>query len=196
MKRNFLLWLILFLSSSALAEAPPHPLPWERVEEIYFTPSQVRMYGPDNVVYIQCQIPQPYGACRPNVWHRFDLKPLGVAPDAKFAFLSGMLIISHGYVFETSNLTVTFRRPGDNAASCAKYLGQAQATQNMSPPLLTQGGDPYIVPVDSARSNMATWVPVSNGEIDWCYAYSGAVGLYPHGGSAYAINLSVQAWAR
>jgi hypothetical protein len=47
----------------------------------------------------------------PDVWHTIDLKPLGVTADAKFAEITGFLIITD-LGSEIDNLTATFRPPG------------------------------------------------------------------------------------
>ncbi len=47
----------------------------------------------------------------PEVWHTIDLKPLGVSADAKFAEITGFLIITD-LGSEIDNLTATFRPPG------------------------------------------------------------------------------------
>lgn len=47
----------------------------------------------------------------PGVWHTIDLKPLGVTADAKFAEITGFLIITD-LGSEIDNLTATFRPPG------------------------------------------------------------------------------------
>lgn len=47
----------------------------------------------------------------PEVWHTIDLKPLGVSADAKFAEITGFLIITDAGS-EIDNLTATFRPPG------------------------------------------------------------------------------------
>lgn len=49
----------------------------------------------------------------PDMWHTIDLKPLGVTADAKFAEITGFLIISDlGPGSEIDNLTASFRPPG------------------------------------------------------------------------------------
>lgn len=47
----------------------------------------------------------------PDMWHTIDLKPLGVSSDAKFAEITGFLIITDAGP-EIDNLTATFRPPG------------------------------------------------------------------------------------
>ena len=47
----------------------------------------------------------------PGQWHTIDLKPLGVSADAKFAEITGYLIITD-LGSEIDNLTATFRPPG------------------------------------------------------------------------------------
>lgn len=158
--------------------APPMPLPWLKVNEFYVTPSPSRMYGPDNAVYVQTRLPSNYGPQQTGVWHKSDLKPLGVSADAVAAFLSGLLIITHGTAEEIADIRVAFRRPGDTDCDTSKYLGQSCEAH-------IGGGQ---------RSGLATWVPLTNGEFEFCYQIA-TPGAYPQN-SAYAINLSLQAWAR
>lgn len=182
MMRKLIAAMVLF-ASPALAEPPPQPLPWVQVSELHVTPSQVRMYS-DNVVYFQCNLPTPVGQCGSDVWRAYDLKPLGVPADAKFVFLAGNLILTHGTSVETVDVQLTLRKPGDNAASCSKYMGQSVEAH-------VGGGQ---------RSGLAFWAPVDNGVINWCYRrYVNGVmsdaGSWPNN-TAIGANLSVQAWTR
>lgn len=115
---------------------------------------------------------------QPNTWQRVDLKPFGVPADAMAVQVTGFLIITHGSTPETADLSVALRRPGAEAVSCANYQGQTVEAH-------VGGGQ---------RSNMSTWVPVANGELEFCYRRS-TQGQWPTS-SAYGVNLSVQAWVR
>lgn len=170
----------------ARAESPPSPLPWLRVSEFYVTPSPSRIYGPNNAVYVQTRLPEGsnVGPQQVDTWHTVDLAAFGVPSDAVAAYLSGMLVITGGTTPEIANITIGFRRPGDTT-SCGKYLGQATFQTNSVAGQSIIGGQ---------RTNMATWVPLSNGKLEFCYSLSTA-GAWPDNPS-YAINLSIQAWAR
>lgn len=180
----------------AYAEPPPLPLPWVKLSEIYYTPTQARLYGSGgstlncgapagsvslcNAVYIQTHgAPGTNeGPQTPNVPITIDLRPFGVADDAKAAFLSGILVITHGNASELAEVRVTFAADDGSPFDCSRYLGQA--------------GEASIG--NGIRSNMATWVPLTGGKFRLCY-YIGTPGNWP-ANSSYAINLSVQAWGR
>lgn len=59
----------------------------------------------------------------PGQWHTIDLKPLGVSADAKFAEITGFLIITD-LGPEIDNLTATFRAPG-STLDAGNYQMQA-----------------------------------------------------------------------
>lgn len=169
--------LLMLASSSALAEPPPIPMTFQKSTEIYTATNQVRLYS-DNPIYFGANVPQTWGTPASGVWHRVDLKPFGVSADAKSAFLSGMLIITHGSAAETADITITASRPGDNSRDCAKTMGQAiEASVG-----------------NGIRSNVSFWVPLINGEFDWCWKGSTG-GVWPNN-SAYGANLSLLAWVR
>lgn len=182
--------LALLCSTGALAEPPPSPLPWLKVTDLYVTPSPARMYGPANAVYVQTGLPSGLneGPQTRGAWHTVDLTPFGVAPNATAAFLAGLLVITGGTAAEVADIQVGFRRPGDTTP-CTKYLGQTSFQTNA----VVIGGQ--VVPLPGGqRSNMATWVPLADGKFEFCYNVSTG-GAWPTNPS-YAINLSLQAWAR
>lgn len=165
------------VASAAMAEPPPMPMTFQKSTEIYTATNQVRMYS-DNPIYFGANMAATWGTPAAGVWHRVDLKKYGVAADAKAAFLSGMLIITHGTTVETADMTLTARSPGDNASDCNKYLGQAiEASVG-----------------NGIRSNASFWVPLVNGEFDWCWKPSTG-GVWPTN-SAYGGNFSLLAWVR
>lgn len=168
------------LAWAAIARADgPYILQWERVSEIWLTPSQVRMYGPGAVQSLIDSDPQYQLGCQqPDMWCTADLTVWGVPADAKYAMLTGILLISHGASEQSADIRVTFRKPGDATADCQKYLGQAANNR----------------PGGGARSGMATWVPLAGGKTEYCFEFTGPLG-WPTW-SSYGINLSVQAWAR
>lgn len=186
--RLFVVFVVAALNAvfmpPARAEAPILPLPWVKVTEFYVTASPSRLYGPDNAVYVQTHLPTNYGPQATGVWHTVDLGAFGVPPDALAAFLSGMLVITGGTTAEIADIQVGFRRPGDTTP-CTKYLGQTVFQTNVIGEQVVYGGQ---------RSNMATWVPLVDGKFEFCYQIS-TPGAWPSN-SSYAINLSLQAWAR
>lgn len=172
---NKLLAALLLIPSLALADGP-YILPWEQVTEIYFTPSQVRMYGPGALQSL-VGVPDPVGCQSQNTWCEADLTLYGVPTDAKYAFMSGLLLITHGTNAQQADYQITFKKPG-TTGDCSKYLGQTVEPH-------TGGGQ---------RSNMSTWVPLSEGKTEFCFRYN-APAAWPNW-SSYGVNLSVQAWAR
>lgn len=158
--------------------SPALPLPWVKASEVFFTPSPARLY-PNNAVYVGTHLGSGnYGTQGESQWHTVDLKPFGVAGDAITAFLSGMLIITHGTTPETADLQIVFRKPGDASCPTSAVLGQTIEAS-------VYGGQ---------RSTMATWVPLLNGCFQYSY-YISTPGNWPQN-SGYGINLSLQAWAR
>lgn len=175
MRGLFLLFWALF-AIPAHADGP-YILPWEKVTELWLTPSQVRLYGP-GALNSGVGVSPTVGCITPNAWCVADLRRYGVPADAKYAFLTGLLIITHGYGSQLAWMTVTMRRPGDTSANCEKYIGQVVEAH-------TGGGQ---------RSGMATWVALMNGQVEYCFNYALPIG-WPDW-SSYVVNLSVQAWAR
>lgn len=172
-----LAWLF-YLTWPVHAEPPTLPLPWTRLDEIYVTPSPVRMYT-NNAVQVLTRLGDPLGPQEPNVWHTIDLTPFGVGVDATAAGLSGILIITHGYAVETAWLTLVFRRPGDAFNDCTKYIAQV-----IEPAL--QGG---------VRAPFSTMVPLRKGQLEFCYRIPEGMPAWPDA-SAYGFNLSVQWWGK
>lgn len=169
--------LAMTCAAKALAEPPPIPMTFQKSTEIYTATNQVRLYS-DNPIYFGANMPQTYGTPAAGVWHRVNLKPFGVSADAKSAFLSGILIITHGLTGETADMTITARRPGDNASDCKHLIGQAVES--------SVGG--------GIRSGVALWVPLINGEFEWCWKGTTG-GVWPTN-SSYGANLSLLAWVR
>jgi hypothetical protein len=111
-------------------------------------------------------------------WHRLSTTAMGIPADAKSVFLSGLLIITHGTNSEICDLNVSFKAPGDDMVSAAS-IGQTVEAH-------IGGGQ---------RSNMATWVPIKNGEIEFYWWHTTPNGTWPDY-CAYGINLNAQAYVR
>jgi hypothetical protein len=192
--------LLLCFATSAVAEPPPRPLPWTKLNELYFTTSQVRLYGTGddlsrdcltdsggdnalcNAIYMLKYPPtwpdgsprKSYGPQTPNTPIITDLRPLLGPPeccdDAKFALLVGMLLMTPTCC-GTSEVTVTFARPEDPIdCSPTGIMGQA---------------------LNDVRSNATFPVPLTEGRVKWCYSM-------PQGaaGTSYGLNFSVIMWGR
>ena len=180
MKRLTLSILLFFFSALCWAPPapnPPTPTPWVTMTMLACANTQVMIYE-NNAVYGSTNV-NPNWGFQSNQWITTDLTPYGVPPTAKFAFLSGMLIITHGYADETANVTFTARIPGDLTANPIQYLGQTLEAQ-------TGGGQ---------RSNAAFWVPIKGGKIEWMYQTPDEPALYPSY-SAYAVNFTLQCWGQ
>lgn len=113
----------------------------------------------------------------PGAWHTLDVVPLGIPLEARAVFLAGLLIITHGKEDGICNLTLAFRRPGDELDP-GNYIAQTIA----------------IGPGSGQRSPMATWAPLKDGKVEW-YWTRNTQGEWPDACS-YAINLSAQAYVR
>lgn len=111
------------------------------------------------------------------VWNRISLSSLGIPPDASGVFLSGILIITHGTTIQTCDLTISFRAPGDTI-DAGNYIGQTIEASVGS----------------GQRSNMSTWAPARNGEIEF-YWKRNTTGQWPTECS-YGMNLSAQSYVR
>lgn len=112
----------------------------------------------------------------PGAWHTIDLKPLGVAADAKFAEINGFLIITDAGA-EIDNLTATFRPPGSTLHE-GNYQMQAIS----------------VFTGDGARQVQSVTVALVNG----CFQFywQKTVGGVPESGhpSGFLLNLWVAKW--
>lgn len=112
-----------------------------------------------------------------NAWVRVPVKDLGVPEDALSVFLSGILVITHGYTFQTCDVVVSLRAPGDTM-DAGNFIGQAIEAAIGS----------------GQRSNMSTWAPVRDGHVEFLW-WRSTRGQWPQE-CAYGINLSAQAYVR
>lgn len=112
-----------------------------------------------------------------GVWSRIAVRDLGVPEDAISVFLTGILVITHGYKPQTCDLHLSIRAPGDNMDP-GNYIGQAVEVD-------VHGGQ---------RSNMSSWAPVRDGHIEVHWTRS-TLEQWPEG-CAYGMSLSAQAYLR
>ena len=110
----------------------------------------------------------------PGQWSTLDLSGV-TSTNAKGAFLSGILIITHGSVPEIADMEILFRNIGDTVNE-GNYHGQCIEAD-------TQGGQ---------RSTYSTFVPLTGGKCELWWNHT-SPGSYPQY-SAYGANLSVQAY--
>lgn len=167
MKKLLTVFVLAFICSLGFAQA----IPWAKSSEFYTNPDNSK--GPI-AVFINSQTPAGPAA---GQWVQIDLKPYGVAADAKAAFLSGLLIITHGTSQQSCDAYVALRAPGSTLAA-GNYIGQVVEAH-------VGGGQ---------RSGMASWVPLSNGVFEFQWNRN-TFGLWP-AECAYGINLSLQAWTK
>lgn len=109
-----------------------------------------------------------------NEWHIADVSHI-VSSEAKAVNLTGILIITHGTSHEIANMTLYFRRWGEDQ----DYLYCDQVVEAH-----ICGGQ---------RSPLSIWVPLSDDkkfEFKWTRSNDGQWPLW----SAYGINLSLNAW--
>jgi len=198
--RSMRVWaagLLCVLATVAFAEPPPS-MTWVKLSEIYYTTSQVRLYGANpgqdcvatacNAIYVQtrldaseaCPSCTSYGWQTPSVPVTVDLTqpPFNLPSDAKAAFLTGMLLITHGTTSEVADIHLTAAADGE-PIDCTKYLGQTVEQTN-----------------SGQRSNAAFWVPLTNGKFKFCYVLPSSVTASWPVGSSYGINFSLQMWGR
>ena len=196
----------LLFSFSAFADPVPLPMSWVKVSEMFYSPLQVRMWGPLtlsdpqpwNGVYIRVNVSDPYPspALQPNTWYSTDLTALGVGYDpatggwigATMAFVSGIEIITGGTSVETNEpaIYITFARLDDAAADCTKYIGQAVV------PNLTDSVTGANIVGGGVRSNVSTVIPLKDGKFKFCFRTT-TTGAWPDHPS-YGVNLTVQMW--
>ncbi len=110
-----------------------------------------------------------------NEWSTVDVAAL-VPAGTKAVFLSGILIITHGSVEETCDLTLAYRTAGETA----DHAYSAQSVETM-----VAGGQ---------RTPHSTWVAVRDGKFQIKWRRS-TQGQWPDH-CAYGINLSLVAYVR
>lgn len=112
----------------------------------------------------------------PNQWVDVDImanKHLAKITGIKAVFVQGILMISHGGIGTTANVTLAFRAPGAPGYTCDDYSAQAA--------LVGPGGE---------RQNVGLWVPVTDDKFQMCWTAWDAPGAY------YGASLAVNGWCR
>jgi hypothetical protein len=176
---------------------PIHPPIWRRATEIYFNSGPPRQ--PVGVGYLStCW--SANGACvnigpPPQTWYVVDLTkctvfaPWCLPSDAAFAFVSAIMVQTGGNRSEGAGFGIVFRRPGDSTVTCDSHNYTGQTFLNA-----------YGLPLGlyNNRSEFSAWVPLSEGKFEYCWRQTSTAETFPihPDGAAYAINMSLQAWAR
>lgn len=179
----------LTVSSSTAVPTPQpsgiKPMPWVAFTEYYYSPIQARIWA-DNPINLLTGIgANNRGPQQRSVWHEVDLAPYGVAVDAKFADLSGLLVITSPNSGETPDIHISYARADDT---------------NASPPGPFPPGDAFYVHQTTvsgyggSRAPASVRVPLSNGKFKWSY-WTSTNGEYPNSAS-YAVNLTLTGWGR
>lgn len=183
MKYLIALALMLFASPVLATTAQTLPVPWVKTTETYVIFGQVSVH-PNNPVNLITGTKvgdpaPPRGPQVQNAWSSVDLKPYGVAADAKWAMLQGIQLItaSQNHTLETATIQASFRAPG-TAGVCSDYSNESAVS----------------VPMQGIRDSTMAVVPLVNGAFEWCYKRSTG-GTQPDHAS-YGINLSVVMWGR
>ena len=176
---------------------PIHPPIWRKATEIYFNSGPPRQ--PIGVGYLStCW--SAGGACvnvgpPPQTWYVVDLtKCTALAPwclpsDAAFAFVSAIMVQTSGNRSEGAGFGIVFRRPGDSAVTCDSHNYTGQTFLNAyGPPLGLYNN----------RAEFSTWVPLAEGKFEYCWRQTSTAETFPihPNGATYAVNMSLQAWAR
>jgi hypothetical protein len=176
---------------------PIHPPVWRKATEIYFNSGPPRQ--PVGVGYLStCW--SASGTCvnvgpPAQTWYLVDLtKCTELAPwclpsDAAFAFVTAIMVQTSGNRLEGAGFGIVFRRPGDANVTCDSYNYTGQTFLNAySPPL----------GLNNNRAEFSTWIPLSDGKFEYCWRQTSTTGTFPThpNGATYAVNMSLQAWAR
>lgn len=176
---------------------PIHPPVWRKATEIYFNSGPPRQ--PVGVGYLStCW--SASGTCvnvgpPPQTWYLVDLtKCTELAPwclpsDAAFAFVTAIMVQTSGNRMEGAGFGIVFRRPGDANVTCESHNYTGQTFLNAySPPL----------GLNNNRAEFSTWIPLAEGKFEYCWRQTSTTGTFPThpNGMTYAVNMSLQAWAR
>jgi hypothetical protein len=176
---------------------PIHPPVWRKATEIYFNSGPPRQ--PVGVGYLStCW--SASGTCvnvgpPPQTWYLVDLtKCTELAPwclpsDAAFAFVTAIMVQTSGNRLEGAGFGIVFRRPGDTNVTCDSHNYTGQTFLNAySPPL----------GFNNNRAEFSTWIPLAEGKFEYCWRQTSTTGTFPThpNGATYAVNMSLQAWAR
>jgi len=176
---------------------PIHPPVWRKATEIYFNSGPPRQ--PIGVGYLStCW--SAGGACvnvgpPPQTWHVVDLTkctaraPWCLPSDAAFAFVSAIMVQTSGNRSEGAGFGIVFRRPGDSNVTCDSHNYTGQTFLN------AYGASLGLY---NNRAEFSTWVPLSEGKFEYCWRQTSTAETFPihPNGTTYAINMSLQAWAR
>lgn len=164
--KKFLLILSFFVTQLAIAQT------WVQSTQIYTALDNTK-----NPVPVFSNSWTGQGIPADGNWYTVDLKPYGVPADAKAAFLSGILIVSHGDFAGTVNMYINLRAP-NSSVPCANALGQVVDA-------FVGGGQ---------RSGFSSWVPLVNGQFQVCLlpTPTPVAQSWP----AIGANLSLQAWTK
>lgn len=170
MKRLVVLAIWLYAASLGAVTYQYYPQ-WTKATETWVALDNSKRPG---VVFVNSYTPE---GCHAGQWCSFDLTALGVTTDAKAAFLSGLLLITHGNTQQLCDLTVAFRAPG-SAMTADYYSGQVI--------------EPWVG--GGQRTPFSTWVPLVGGKFEFQWNRN-TTGQWP-AECSYGVNLSVQAWVR
>lgn len=174
--------LVVLLATWCTPALAFDPKAWVRSTEIFTRSDNLYARG---TVFVNTftEYSNPPGCAR-DVWCVVDLSD-AVLPDAKSAFLSGMLLVTAGTAVEIADLHVAFKAvsndetcPVPQTATCAPYVGQAVVA----------------LPGGGTRAPLSLWVPLEAGKFHFKWTTSTS-GPWPEHAS-YGVNLTLTAWTR
>lgn len=131
-------------------------------------------------IYLNSGHPATGGPQAEGVWHKKDLKPLGVPADAVAVLLTGIELITMSGASEVADLHFAARKPGNIKVTPNYYLGQTAC----------------VVAAGGSRSNHTFVVPLVNGELEYAFQLGPNVQqspVYP-AGAAYGFTFCVQGY--
>jgi hypothetical protein len=176
---KFVLALLLgtFLASVNAQSIPQPPVLQDNPSYVNWQPISEWHFNADNpiepyLVFLNTYTGQ--GAVRPGVWYEVDVTqpPYNLPTDVKEIFAAGRIIITQGAP-GTANFELTIRTFG-SALPGGDYQFQADSTG----------------PLGTARTDMATYIPITNGKFEFYWTGNIMAGV------SYGLNLSLQGWGR
>ena len=137
---------------------------------------------PDDTQVVQCQQGEPNYHGSP--WADLDLTPYGVPSTAKDVLLTAQHVITKGNTNGTVQTDFFFRQPGSNyTGENIPCLGTGVQYSNEEVAYMAN---------DGRRTFDESWVPLSNGHIQWSWGYYRNAGVWPTGDalqvSAYVLG--------
>lgn len=158
-----------------MADPCLRPMEWATVTE-FGVAAETGQTWSENAVWFGTHGQDNYGTQGKDIWHTVDATVFGVPADARFIFLSGILIITKANPAGNADLRLYIRKFGSTDEP--GVIGQTVIGPET-------GGQ---------RSTMASWVTLNCGKFQFKYVLSTGPSGPPY--ITYGANLSIQMWAR